>query len=268
MKIIGIMLVCNEDVFIEQAIINILEFCDRVIVADNLSTDQTEYRVRRLSHHHDKINYHRIQHTRESHNFITGYAGKNNWIFGVDGDEIYDPARLKILRTRLEAGECAHWWVIFGNVLNCIAIDWGKKTAQGYLSPPCRSMTKLYNFNLIESWTDAPIERLHGGNIRFREGYSEDLRLNLNSQTSWEDSIFRCLHMCFLRRSSLDAQGLSGNKCAKRNPDELSKYEKKNILAKLIYRSFMKESRWKREKYARGPLVEKDIVNFRLNSGR
>jgi glycosyltransferase involved in cell wall biosynthesis len=261
------MLVHNEDLFIKQAIINIFEFCDRVIIADHLSTDQTEQRVRELSHNHGKIDYHRIQHARESHNFITEYAGRNNWIFAVDGDEIYDPAGLKTLRSRLEAGEYAHWWVIFGNVLNCVEIDWTKKTAQGYLSPPCRSMTKLYNFNLIESWTDVPIERLHGGKVLFREDYSEDLRLNLNSQASWEDSIFRCLHMCFLRRSSLEVQESSNNKYAKKTPAELADYENKNILMKFIYRSFVKKSRWKRDKYARGPLVMKDISSFLVYTG-
>ena len=33
-------------------------------------------------------------------------------------------------------------------------------------------MTKLYNFNAIESWDGYTPERLHGGNVRFRAGFA------------------------------------------------------------------------------------------------
>ena len=39
--IVGIVLVRNEDVFVEQAIRNVAAFCDRIHVADHVSTDRT-----------------------------------------------------------------------------------------------------------------------------------------------------------------------------------------------------------------------------------
>ena len=40
-KIVGIVLVKNEDIYIERVLLNILEFCDEIIVADNISSDRT-----------------------------------------------------------------------------------------------------------------------------------------------------------------------------------------------------------------------------------
>ena len=60
--------------------------------------------------------------------------------------------------------------MILGNVLNCITFNPAIGQAGGYLAPPCRSMTKLYNFNAIESWAGPCPERLHGGD-GIRVGY-------------------------------------------------------------------------------------------------
>ncbi|MCI5221393.1 MAG: glycosyltransferase, partial [Candidatus Electrothrix sp. AR4] len=59
--IIGIVLVKNEDVFIEQILRNIIAFCDEIIVADNLSSDQTASTVQRLQSRFDKIRYRSIK---------------------------------------------------------------------------------------------------------------------------------------------------------------------------------------------------------------
>lgn len=45
-SIIGIVLVKNEDLFIDGVLTNILDFCDEIIVADNLSKDGTQEKVR------------------------------------------------------------------------------------------------------------------------------------------------------------------------------------------------------------------------------
>ena len=47
-QIVGISLVRNEDIFISQAITNVAEFCDKIIVLDNLSTDNTWYEIQEL----------------------------------------------------------------------------------------------------------------------------------------------------------------------------------------------------------------------------
>ena len=88
---------------------------------------------------------------------------------------------------------------------NCTAVDGAAGTASGYLAPPCRSMTKLFNFRLIESWDGAVTHVLANGTIKFKPGYDASLRLDLHEKLSWEESHFRCLHTCFVPRSSLDA---------------------------------------------------------------
>jgi hypothetical protein len=48
-------------------------------------------------------------------------------------------------------------------------------------------------------------ERLHGGTMRFkpgRAGLRRDERMF--HEEGWEGSLLRCLHMCFVRRSSRD----------------------------------------------------------------
>ena len=112
-RIIGIVLVKNEDLFIEPVLSNIVEFCDLIIVADNISTDATSEIVQGLAARHDKIEYHRIDDIAISHELIKSYAGRKTWIFGVDGDEIYDPAGLAAFRKVLLAGNYDHSWMVF-----------------------------------------------------------------------------------------------------------------------------------------------------------
>jgi len=264
-KIIGIVLIKNEDVFIERALINILEFCDRIIVADNCSTDRTSEILNRLASRNDKIDYHRIKSMSVSHDLIKDFAGKRSWIFAVDGDEIYDPAGLLEFRKELLSGIYDAWWVIFGNVLNCTELDVGRGVAGGYLAPPCRSMTKLYNFGLIESWSESSGERLHGGDAIFRSGFDKSLRLNLHEEYSWKDARFRCLHMCFLQRSSLQKAGRGGI-VPRPNPADIMSRNFVQRFAVRIQRLFgipeRGKTEWKIEKFTRGEIVEKNVSVF------
>ena len=118
--IVGIVLVKNEDLFIDRVLTNILGFCDEIIVADNLSTDQTLVKVQELQRKHAIIRYHSIKKPSLSHDLISGYAGTDTWVFAVDGDELYDPVGLQKLRTKILAGDYDSQWMIFGNALNCI----------------------------------------------------------------------------------------------------------------------------------------------------
>ena len=200
-KIVGIVLVKDEDLYIEQVLRNILLFCDKIIVADHLSSDSTADKVNLLAKEIGKITYHKIKHPGDSHELIIGYADSQTWIFAVDGDELYDPSGLTILRQKITAGEFEEWWMILGNVLHCVEFNQEERYALGYLTPPCRSMTKLYNFSKINYWKGPCPERLHGGNISFKAGYSMANRLLLYEKMEWETSFFRCLHFCFLQRS-------------------------------------------------------------------
>jgi len=258
-EIVGIFLLRNEDIFVERSVLNVLGFCDRIIIADNYSSDNTWSILQSLSEKHSKIELFQIRHTGQSHDLIAGLAGKNVWIFGVDGDEIYDPEGLKRFRHTLLSGAYDEWWSIFGNVLNVIELDSSYDKASGYLAPPCRSVTKLYNFSALQSWDGPCPERLHGGRPVFRSGFHAGLRLDLHSETPWDQSDFRCLHTCFLRRSSKEL-GASGRV----NPAELIA---QGWVARLVTRLRNTVRRnsvsdWKRQKYMRGEQVTLEVAMF------
>ena len=161
-RIVGIMLLRNEDLHVEHAIRNAVAFCDLLLVADHHSEDGTWAIVSALAREFATIQPTRISRCSESHQLIEGFAGSNTWVFGLDGDEIYDPQGLAALRAALLAGAYADCWSLLGNVLHCVELDPARGTAKGYLAPPALSMTKLFNFSRISSWRNCP-QRLHWG---------------------------------------------------------------------------------------------------------
>jgi glycosyltransferase involved in cell wall biosynthesis len=259
-RIVGIFLVRNEDIFIERAVRNVLDFCDRVLIADNQSTDGTWDIVRTLALETSKIECRRIRRTGDSHEMIRDYAGTMTWVFGVDGDEIYDPVGLARFRERLVNGDFDRWWAIFGNVLNCTGLDHDAGVARGHLAPPCRSMTKLYNFNAITRWDGECIERLHGGMPEFRPNYGPEVRFDLYKEAAWGESDFRCLHTCFLRRSSREPAGgkerVNIMELAARGRLERWSFGLAGRKGRAVREG------WKREKYMRGDLVTADVSSF------
>ena len=259
-QIVGVVLVRNEDLRVRQVVENVAAFCDGILMADNGSTDGTPEILRQLAAEHPHASCHRIATPRESHGLVAGFAGTDTWVFGVDGDELYDPAGLARMRRRIFAGEFDDWWMIFGNVLNCDAVDPVRKTAAGYLAPPCRSITKLYNFRLIRSWTGDTPERLHGGDIDFHPGYAISARLNLHETTPWPDADLRCLHTCFVARSSADA-------AAPLVRENIMDVHAGGILRRIqrgwkMLRGVPLESDWKKSRYRRGERVTIDASPF------
>jgi hypothetical protein len=121
-------------------------------------------------------------------------------------------------------------------------------------------MTKLYNFRLIDGWDGAYTHVFANGTIHFKSGYDATRRLNLHEQLSWEESHYRCLHTCFMRRSSLDKAGAT----SRPNVSESVRGGTMNWLRKLGNRLVGKApaSDWKLEKYARGSLVTVDATSF------
>lgn len=233
-QIVGIMLVKDEDLFIESAVRNVVGFCDLFLIADNESQDKTYPILSALAEEFPNIRLRRIALVAESHRMIENYANTNTWIFGVDGDEIYDPAGLATLRKDLLAGRYDEYWHIFGNVLHCRDLNETRTTARGYLTPPALSMTKLYNFAKISEWRDCP-QRLHWGKKTYNEPTYQNLELF--AQTSWNDSVFRCLHTVFLPRSSM--QKTASLRKTRYNPSEL----KRNSMLdwSLGYRHVLKQ---------------------------
>jgi glycosyltransferase involved in cell wall biosynthesis len=259
-RIIGISLIKNEDLHIEHAVTNALPLCDELIILDNYSTDGTWNVVKKLARANSQIRLERSRNTAMSHTLIEKYAGTHTWVFGVDGDEIYDPGRLALLRRELLAGKYDGYWQIFGNVLNCIELDTRRFQARGYMAPPSRSMTKLYNFYAIDAWQGPCIERFHGGELVFKKDFSQKKRLMLHEKTSWEESVLRCLHVCFLPRSSNENDRVA----ARENIMEIrSRRPLRRILARVFKRLSSREtSTYKNEKYRRGPLHNIDVSAF------
>jgi glycosyltransferase involved in cell wall biosynthesis len=263
-RIVAVVLIRNEDLFIERVIRNVLDFCDRIHVADHRSTDGTPAILRRLAAEHPRIEYHVVDDPSASHDMIAGYAGTPTWVMGVDGDEVYDPAGLARLRPELLAGKYDGTFKLLGNVLNVRRLDLGRQVAHGYLAPPCRSMVKLYNFNAIEAWPPPCPERLHGGVITFRPGYGLHSVRALHHELDWDHTPLRCLHLCFTHRSSLDLARGAQVRVRKGVGERAHRwYNLGAWLLSLLGREDIPY--FKRRYYMRGPLVEKDLRPFRLD---
>jgi hypothetical protein len=256
-------LVRNEDIFVEQAIRNVAGFCDRIHAVDHVSTDGTWDVLRALAAEYEHIDARRSHHAADSHRLLEPYAGTPTWVFGIDGDELYDAARLGVFREELLAGSYDGAFKIASNVLNCVALDRDRQTASGYLSPPSRSITKLYNFAAIDTWQSDGAERLHGGTIAFRPGWDAGSVDNIGEKLSWDETPLRCLHACFLRRSSAEAD--VGEARARPILEETGMQDRgaRGRLKRLVrLRRSPRTSSWKREKYMRGPLVTVDASPF------
>ena len=204
-RIVGSVLVRNEDIFIERAIRNVAEFCDRIHAFDHVSTDGTWDVLRRLADEYDHLEVARTRNSGDAHAALAQYAGTPTWVLGVDGDELYDPQGLARLRQALLAGEHADVFRLKAHVLNCDELDVEGRTASGWLAPPSRPVTKLFHYGAVDSWPSSP-DPLQTGDPAFREGYGWEVRRDLADTTTWDDDPLRLLHVCFLRRSSADAE--------------------------------------------------------------
>lgn len=259
-RIVGIVLVRNEDRFVRRAVENISAFCDEILLCDHGSTDRTPEILREISGTGGRFSFHALRHPSESHDLLQKYVGTPTWVFGVDGDEIYDPARLVAFRARLLDGEFEDVWRMKGNVLHCTELDADRGVASGYLAAPSRSITKLYNLGAIERWDGDTVERLHGGTIRFRPGFDDAKKRNFQETLSWEETPLRCLHLCFLRRSSLE----EGRAPVRENIMEIyrgSLWQRWSAALRRLVGG-RSASRWKTDHYRRGDLVTKDVGVF------
>jgi hypothetical protein len=258
-QIIGSVLVRNEDVFVERSIRNVAEFCDRIHAVDHMSTDGTWKILRALAAELDHLEVRRSRNSATAHRLLEPYAGTRTWVLGVDGDELYDPAGLARLRLDLLGGAHADVFRLKAHVLNCDELDESHGSASGWLAPPSRPITKLFNFDAVELWTESP-DPLQAGNVTFRPGQHWESRRDLAEGTTWDNDPLRCLHLCFLRRSTMDSGG------ARLNLDESGEYDRGPLGAvKRLVRSPRRrppDTVWKREWYARGERVTVDAGAF------
>jgi hypothetical protein len=259
-RIVGIVLVRNEDVFVEQAVRNVAWFCDRIYAVDHVSSDRTWEILRGLSGELDHLVVRRSRNSAQAHKFVEPYAGTDAWVLGVDGDELYDPSGLTRFREQLLAGAHRDVFRLKGHVLNCDGLDRVSGKAAGWLAPPSRPITKLFNLAAVDSWTDSP-DPLQSGTVVFRDGYHWESRRDLADSTTWESDPLRCLHLCFVRRSTREEAGGLG----RRNLDESGAYDRGPVgtLKRLLRpRRRRRDRTWKREWYARGEHVELDASPF------
>ena len=274
MQIVGISLVRNEDRFVRQALLNVAEVCDRIVVADHLSTDRTPAILEELSKRLDNLEVVRISHSAESHALVEDLAGTETWVLSVDGDELYDPGGLLHFRDDLERGAHADVFRVRPAALHCDELDDTHARASGYLSPPSRPLLGLFNFAAIDQWSGVRSERLHGGDIRFRRGYDLDRWRHLGSDPGWDASPFRALHACFLSRSSGEGEpppegraNLAESGAFRRGP--VGTLER--AVRRMSRRSLgtgRRGARWKAEKYRRGERLTVDVSSFLARAHR
>jgi hypothetical protein len=246
-QIVGVGLYRDEDIFVERVVRNVAEFCDELLLFDHRSRDGTGEILRKLAAEFPHARFEAIADPSISHDRLRPFIATDAWVFGVDGDELFDPERLRSFRPRLLGGEFDDWWLIRSNALHVVELDEGSRTARGYMAPPAPSNVKLHNFALIESWDGVHRQRLHGEEgLRFKPG-REARKLELGKRYSWDDSPLRCLHVCFLRRSSRELVDTG-----RLNISELTAPARLPVRAWRRLRG--RQPRWKAEHYREGPL--------------
>ena len=265
MKIVGVCLIKNEELYIKQVINNIIDFCDEIIILDNMSTDKTVEIIKTI--HSDKITLVSIP-TVHSNKYINKYVGTDTWVFGVDGDELYDPNGLRIFRQELETGKWDNYWRIKPAQINVFNLSIETNKAIGYTNKPpeglgqphspggtgdkggkyaCRPCGKFYNFKHIVNQWPLQCERLHGCKPILNPNVIKSYRIN-----DFETSSFRFLHLCFIKRSTKNHY----TTVKKNNIHHVLSVNPAGLQNK--YHCF----NYKMEKYTRGKPIEVDTTSF------
>ena len=261
-RIVGVCLVKNEEHFVGWALSNVANFCDEILVMDNRSEDRTHVILDALAAKHDHIRVVDVDDANRTHAHVEHLAGTDTWVFGIDGDEIYDRDGLARLRGRIMMGEFDGYWRVFGHTVHTCMLDLAGHTARGYIPPHARSITKLYNFAGISSWHQPNHERLHGKDMIFRSGYAYDHAYNFWQHEPWTGSDCRCLHLCFAPRSAYDPDGDPRN-----NPVDVKKAGRafKRLgtgLMRLVDRDYDVRKNYKYRHYAQGEIVTEMLSGF------
>ena len=254
--ILGVCLIKNEQNFIAWALMNALDFCDEILILDNMSEDSTLDVVTRIKNSFKHIEVIQVRNCNNSHKYVEKFAGSPIWVLKIDGDEILDPIGLMEFRKELKMGDFNEFWELSSSMLHVVGMDFEQAEAFGFNL--ARQGTVLYNFNAIDSWHEFRSERLHGGNKVFRSGYSES---QIHKTLHWSGSKFRTLHMCFMPRSPIDTLDLKKYELdGRKNPLEKQLFKRvKRSIFKNYYRN---RPSFKNSKYTEGKFEVVDITNF------
>ena len=261
-QIIGIFLVKNEENFMAWSLMNVVNFCDQILVLDNFSIDRTKEIINNIADLHDHIELIEVKNANNTQKYLKKYFGTKTWVLGVDGDEIHDPLGLIRMRNRIKSGEFDQFWSIASRYLHVTEFNFNGSSVSGYTSPPAKAGLKLYNFNAIDNWNShwRKRERLHGKALQFRDGYSKLNSYKFSLETEWNSADFRCLHLCFLKRSSIDLQNSNLIQSAKRtNPAESKTFRR---CLRTIERLKSNSSDYRKKRYARGSVATFELTNF------
>ena len=255
--ILGVCLIKNEQNFVAWALMNAIDFCDKILILDNMSEDSTLEIVARIANSFEHIEVIQVRNCNNTHKYVEKYAGSPTWILKIDGDEILDPIGLHELRRELKLGAYNGYWGILSSMLHVVGIDFEQAKAFGFNI--ARQGTVLYNFNAIDSWRQVKSERLRGDNKVFRPNYSES---QIHKTLDWKTSKFRALHMCFMPRSPIDTTEFKRFELdGRKNPREKLFYKQlKRYLFKSYYRN---RPSFKNSTYTQGNYEVVDISNFR-----
>ncbi len=259
-KIIGLCPVYNEDIYIKYVIVNIAEFCDEIIVLDNESTDETAKILKCLASRFKHIEIKRVTDITRFLDYVQSYIGTNTWMICADGDEIYDPIGLKKIRTNILNGKFQKYYELRGFFFHAYKLDISSRIAKGYMAPPAKEPSKLYNLSMIDEWKPDGTAHLHA-RIKFNNSrYNiKSSAYVLNEKNKWDNCNYRCLHVRFLKRSSTEPDFIKGYENVnsrflgiRLNPsDKMNKYYKGK---KVIYDY--------RLKYRVGKRVKIDVSRF------
>ena len=261
--IVGVCLVKNEQNFVAWALMNAMEFCDKILVLDNMSEDRTYEIVSTIAKEHDHVEVIRVKDGNNTHRYIEEYAGKPVWIIRIDGDEIFSPSGLSKFKIRLHAGEFDNFWKIEAQTLHAIGISFEAGKAFGYTQPAVKGYLELFNFNAFDSWRAGRRERLHGP-VEFSKGYSQDQFHPYWKHHTWSESEFKGLHLCFMPRSPLDANSyLEGQLGGRFNLLEIRLNRRLHRrIARAVSRKYSRQPDYKLRHYAKGEVTEFDISDF------
>ncbi|MFX0091017.1 MAG: glycosyltransferase [Candidatus Hodarchaeota archaeon] len=262
LKIAGITLVKNEDLYIERVLTNVLDFCDEIKVIDNESTDNTYTIAKELAEKNEKIQLFKLEDKdliRSHKLFVEEYANTNTWVFSVDGDEIYDPKGLKKLKPEILSGKYQKFFRIRAHVLHCVKLDLETNVAKGYMAPPSRPLSNLYNFSILESWEEERNQKFIGTNKVFKNGFKVSDEFRFYNEFNWDNTIFRLLHTCFLRRSSVQRTATRTN-VGEKFSGRTKRW--KRFFQNLSDGRISFSSPYKLRNYKKGTLVTKDVKEF------